>query len=182
MLIIRIAVSRTASTRALNSGLFLSGAVSSRVVTLARKNGSVCMYSPTSIFSRPERITVRLPFGISRILRIRAAVPMRYISSGVGVSISGLRCNTAAKSPSLAFTARTRAMLFSRPTVIGVTAPGKRTELRSVKIGRISGRFTSSMVSSSPETMGIAWNLRSASSAGKPLSSKIISSFFAIVI
>ena len=38
-------------------------------------------------------------------------------------------------------------MLLSRPTVIGVIAPGKSTELRSVRIGMISGTSTSSATS-----------------------------------
>ena len=144
------------SMSASNSTLLRSGVESSSGVTFALKKGSVEIYSPTSIFSNPERMTVRLPFGISSILRMRAAVPTRYISSGVGVSISALRCKTAPSKPPSACTARTNAMLFSRPTVIGVIAPGKRTELRSVRIGRISGSCTSSTVSSSlPAMIGI---------------------------
>jgi hypothetical protein len=46
-------------------------------------------------------------------------------------------------------------MLFSRPTVIGVIAPGNSTELRKVNIGNISGTLTSSNTSSPPVTMGM---------------------------
>ena len=149
------ATSRIESTSASNSTLFFSGALSMSGVTLALKYGSVETYSPISIFSSPERITVRLPFGISRIFSMRAAVPMRYMSSGVGFSISLLRCSTAPNSPPSALTALTSAMLFSRPTVIGVIAPGNRTELRRVSIGSMFGTLTSSSGSSSPDTIGI---------------------------
>ena len=40
-------------------------------------------------------------------------------------------------------------------TVIGVTEPGKITELRRVSMGRTSGSLTSSIVSSPPEMIGI---------------------------
>lgn len=69
--------------------------------------------------------------------------------------ISLSRCSTAPRIPPSAFTARTRLMLLSRPTVMGVMAPGKSTELRSVRIGMISGTSTSSTTSSPPVTMGI---------------------------
>ena len=113
------------------------------------------MYSVISTFSRPFRITVRLPLGISRILMIRAAVPTLYMSSGAGSSTSLSRCNTAPRMPPSAFTARTRLMLLSRPTVMGVMAPGKSTDERSVRMGMISGTSTSSTGSSPPVTMGI---------------------------
>ena len=108
-------------------------------------------------------MTVRLPFGISRIFSMRAAVPTRYISSGDGFSTSLSRCNTAPSSSFSSLTALTKAMLFSRPTVIGVIAPGKSTELRSVRMGNTSGMATSSIDSSSPlVTIGIIWCLWSA--------------------
>ena len=46
-------------------------------------------------------------------------------------------------------------MLLSRPTVMGVMAPGKSTDERSVRMGMISGTSTSSTGSSQPVTMGI---------------------------
>ena len=143
------------------------------------------MYSRISIFSRPFRITVRFPLGISRILMMRAAVPTLYMSSGAGSSTSLSRCNTAPRMPPSAFTARTRLMLLSRPTVIGVIAPGKSTELRSVRIGMISGTSTSSATSSPPVTIGITWCLPSSSSGSRLASStsmvSIILSFLLIV-
>ena len=38
---------------------------------------------PISTFSNPLRMTVRLPLGISNIFMMRAAVPMRYMSSAL---------------------------------------------------------------------------------------------------
>ena len=108
-----------------------------------------------SIFSSPFRITVRLPLGISSILMMRAAVPTLYMSSGEGSSTSLSRCSTAPRMPPSAFTARTSEMLLSRPTVIGVIAPGKSTDERSVRMGMISGTSTCSTVSSPPVTIGI---------------------------
>ena len=113
------------------------------------------IYSPTSIFSKPASITVRLPFGISKILRIRAEVPILCISSGCGSSTALSICNTAPSRPSAASTARTKAIDLARPTVMGVTEPGNITELRNVRMGSTSGIFTCSMLSSPPEIMGI---------------------------
>ena len=125
------------------------------VRTVARRYGSDCRYSPTSIFSRPLRITVRLPFGISRILIMRAAVPTLYMSSGAGISTSLSRCSTAPSKPPSALTSRTSFMLFSRPTVMGVMAPGKSTELRNDNMGNDSGMATFSVTSSPPVMMGM---------------------------
>ena len=82
-------------------------------------------------------MTVRLPFGISSTFRIRAAVPIRYRSSGPGCSTSGSFCSTAPRIPPTPSTSRTSFIDFSRPTVIGVIEPGKSTELRSVRMGSI---------------------------------------------
>ena len=86
---------------------------------------------------------------------IRAAVPTLYMSSGAGSSTSLSRWSTAPRMPPSAFTARTRLMLLSRPTVMGVIDPGNSTELRKVRMGRISGTSTSSAISSPPVTIGI---------------------------
>ncbi len=97
-------------------------------------------------------MTVRLPLGISRIFMMRAAVPTLYMSSGEGTSTSLSRWSTAPSSPPEACTSRTSLMLFSRPTVMGVMAPGKSTELRSERMGSDSGTFTFS-TGSSPAVM-----------------------------
>ena len=118
-----------------------------------------------STFSRPCRITVRLPLGISRILRIRAAVPTRYRSSGPGCSTSGSFCNTAPIRPPAASTSRISFIERWRPTVIGVIEPGNSTELRRVRIGSVSGTSVFSASSSSSfETIGITWCLPSSMS------------------
>ncbi len=100
-------------------------------------------------------MTVRLPLGISNIFNMRAAVPILYISSGAGVSTSLSRCNTAPSRPPEELTSLTSAMLFSRPTVMGVMAPGNITELRSVSMGITSGIAICSIASSPPEMIGM---------------------------
>ncbi len=86
---------------------------------------------------------------------MRAAVPTRYMSAGAGSSTSLSRCSTAPRMPLSAFTARTSEMLLSRPTVMGVMAPGKSTDERSVRMGSTSGMSASSIGSSSPVTIGM---------------------------
>ena len=95
---------------------------------------------------------------------MRAAVPTLYMSSGPGFSTSLSRWSTAPSSPPSALTALTSEMLLSRPTVMGVMAPGKSTEERSVRMGMISGMSISSCGSSPPVTMGITLCLPSKSS------------------
>ena len=110
-------------------------------------------------------MTVRLPLGISRIFRIRAAVPTRYRSSGPGCSTSGSFCKTAPIMPPEASTSRTRRIERCLPTVIGVIDPGKSTELRRVRIGSVSGTSAFSPASSSSfATMGMTWCLPSSMS------------------
>ena len=119
---------------------------------------------------------MRLPLGISNIFMMRAAVPMRYMSSALGSSTSPSRCRTAASIPLRALVSRTSVMLRERPTVTGVMAPGNSTELRSVSTGSISGTATSSTVSSSPVTMGMTrWLPSSASGSDSSSFSSILS-------
>ena len=82
MLMMFSATSLIESTNAENSTLLGSGAESCIGVTVALKYGCVERYSPTSIFSNPESITVRFPLGISNILSMRAEVPTLCISPG----------------------------------------------------------------------------------------------------
>ncbi len=101
-------------------------------------------------------MTVRLPLGISSILSMRAEVPMRYMSSGPGLSTSLSRWSTAPSTEEPFSASRISFIDFSRPTVMGVMAPGNITELRRVSMGSVSGITTSEAVSSSsPVTMGI---------------------------
>ena len=80
-------------------------------------------------------MTVVLPSGMRSILRMRARVPIRCRSSGPGSSTEMSRWDMTPMVLVLLLASRIRRMDLSRPTVMGMTTPGKRTVLRSGRMG-----------------------------------------------
>ncbi len=84
--------------------------------------------------------------------------------------------------PEEEFTSLIRRMLFSRPTVMGVTEPGKRTEVRSARMGITSGMEVCSDGESVAVTMGMILCRPSNSSGRAPMSSTSMVSILSFLL
>ena len=108
----------------------------------------------------PCRMTVLVPSGIFSIFKMRATVPTLLRSSGPGTSVSSSFWLTTPIRDSDLLASRIKRTLRSRPTLMGMTTPGKSTVLRKDSKGSTSGTSFSCMAcSSSSVRMGMkSWS------------------------
>ena len=103
-----------------------------------------------------------LPSGIWSTRRIRATVPTVLISSGPGFSTLSSFWETTPMTLEPLLASLIKLMDLSLPAVIGITTPGNKTVLRSGNKGKVSGRLSLFICSSSS---GVNNGINSASSS-----------------